>query len=57
MPLDFNLAAEGSIGMCWRDEPHQDSTTLDLLDSLRQAAKTPIRNQQHAEGTTSRDDG
>ncbi|WP_455231904.1 hypothetical protein [Geopseudomonas aromaticivorans] len=29
--------------MCWRDEPHQDSTTLDLLDSLRQAATTPIR--------------
>lgn len=43
VPLDFELAAEGSIGMCWRDEPHQDSSTLDLLDSLRQAATTPIR--------------
>jgi DNA-binding transcriptional LysR family regulator len=49
VPLDFELAAEGSIGMCWRDEPHQDSSTLDLLDSLRLAAKTPIRNQQLAE--------
>lgn len=49
VPLDFDLAAEGSIGMCWRDEPHQDSITLDLLDSLRLAARTPIRNRLHGQ--------
>lgn len=45
-PLDFELDAEGSIGMCWRDEPLQDSSTLELLDCLRQAASTPIRDLQ-----------
>lgn len=49
-PLPFVLDAEGAIGMCWRDEPLQDSTTLDLLDSLRLAAKTPIRNHLSAAG-------
>jgi len=41
--LDFELEAEGSIGMCWRDEAHPDSALLDLLDSLREAARTPIQ--------------
>nr|ABD64506.1 putative Lys-R type transcriptional regulator [Pseudomonas alcaligenes] len=42
-PLDFELDAEGSIGMCWRDEPLQDSSTQELLDCLRQASRVPIR--------------
>lgn len=42
--LDFELDAEGSIGMCWRDEPLQDGSVSDLLDCLRQAATTPIRH-------------
>ncbi|MCY1333546.1 HTH-type transcriptional regulator GbpR [compost metagenome] len=41
--LDFSLEADGLIGMCWRDEQHQDAALLDLLDSLRQAAREPIR--------------
>ncbi|MDH4554090.1 LysR family transcriptional regulator [Pseudomonas sp. BN417] len=41
--LDFELEAEGSIGMCWRDEDHPESAVLDLLDSLREAARSPIR--------------
>mgnify|MGYP003482182420 CR=1 FL=1 len=41
--LDFELEAEGSLGMCWRDESHTESAVLDLLDSLREAAKSPIR--------------
>ncbi|MDT4886583.1 hypothetical protein FQZ97_1229520 [compost metagenome] len=41
--LDFELEAEGSIGMCWRDEAHPESAVLDLLDSLREAARSPIR--------------
>ncbi len=41
--LDFPLEAEGSIGMCWRDEPHIETAVLDLLESLRKAAREPIR--------------
>lgn len=47
-PLDFELDAEGSIGMCWRDEPLQDSATQELLDCLRQASRTPFRRDQNA---------
>ena len=41
--LDFELEAEGSIGMCWRDEPLIEGAVLDLLESLREAARNPIR--------------
>ncbi|KIC79554.1 MULTISPECIES: LysR substrate-binding domain-containing protein [unclassified Pseudomonas] len=44
--LDFELETQGSIGMCWRDEPLMDGSVLDLLDCLRQAANTPIRHLQ-----------
>ncbi|MFJ4056491.1 LysR substrate-binding domain-containing protein [Pseudomonas sp. NPDC089743] len=43
--LDFELEAEGAIGMCWRDESHPDTAVLDLLDSLREAAQHPIRRR------------
>ncbi len=38
VPLDFALGVESSIGMCWRDEPLQEISTLDMLQSLRQVA-------------------
>lgn len=44
--LDFELEAEGSIGMCWRDEEHPDNAVLDLLDCLREAARNPIRRPE-----------
>ncbi|NQD92534.1 LysR family transcriptional regulator [Pseudomonas sp. CrR25] len=40
VPLPFELDATGSLGMCWRDEPHQDSCLSDLLESLRRAASS-----------------
>lgn len=36
--LPFEISAEGSVGMCWRDEPHLDQATMDMLNSLRNAA-------------------
>jgi DNA-binding transcriptional LysR family regulator len=42
-PLDFALGVESSIGMCWRDEPLQEASTLEMLQSLRQAALIPTR--------------
>lgn len=41
--LNFELDAEGSVGMCWRDESHPQSVVLDLLEALRKATKVPIR--------------
>jgi hypothetical protein len=38
VPLDFALEQESSIGICWRDEPLQEASTLEMLQSLRQAA-------------------
>nr|WP_186353286.1 LysR substrate-binding domain-containing protein [Pseudomonas gessardii] len=38
VPLAFELNAQGSLGMCWRDEPHPDPSLPDLLESLRVAA-------------------
>lgn len=40
--LPFEISAEGSVGMCWRDEPHLEQVTLDLLDSLRLVADKPL---------------
>lgn len=36
--LPLEVGAAGSLGMCWRDEPHLGQATLDLLDCLRRAA-------------------
>lgn len=36
--LPLKLGATGSLGMCWRDEPHLAEGTRDLLDCLRRAA-------------------
>ncbi|MGV6477383.1 LysR family transcriptional regulator [Azotobacter vinelandii] len=35
--LPCEIEAAGSLGMCWRDDPHQARATLDLLECLRQA--------------------
>lgn len=40
--LDFPLGVESAIGMCWRDEPLQDASTLEMLKILRQAASTGV---------------
>ncbi|WP_044463609.1 LysR substrate-binding domain-containing protein [Pseudomonas sp. MRSN 12121] len=39
VPLAFELNAIGSLGMCWRDEPHPDPSLPALLTSLRFAAE------------------
>ncbi len=39
VPLDFELNATGSLGMCWRDEPHLDPCLPNLLTSLRYVAE------------------
>lgn len=38
VPLTFELNAVGSLGMCWRDEPHPDPSLPHLLESIRSAA-------------------
>lgn len=37
--LGFSLEVETPIGMCWREQPLQEASTLDLLRSLRESAK------------------
>jgi DNA-binding transcriptional LysR family regulator len=36
--LDFEMEAEGYIGICWRDEPYVDSTVLDFRECLIKAS-------------------
>ncbi len=38
VPLDFELDALGSLGMCWREGTNRDPGLADLLESLRYAA-------------------
>lgn len=40
VPLSFELNAIGSLGMCWRDEPHPDPSLPHLLESIRSAASS-----------------
>ncbi|UTW05898.1 LysR family transcriptional regulator [Pseudomonas benzenivorans] len=50
--LDFELDGEGMLGMCWRDEPHQDPVVDDLLESLREAARLPATGVPQANSDT-----
>jgi len=36
--LDFEMDAEGSIGVCWRDEPYIDNAVLDFRECLLKAS-------------------
>ena len=36
--LDFNMNADGYIGICWRDAPYIDSTVLDFQECLLKAS-------------------
>ena len=37
--LDFEMDAEGSIGVCWRDEPYIDNAVLDFRECLIKASQ------------------
>lgn len=41
--LDFELDAEGCIGMCWRDEPYIDDAVLEFRECLLKAAGQPLQ--------------
>lgn len=41
--LDFELDAEGCIGVCWRDEPYIDNTIVDFRQCLLKAAEQKIQ--------------
>nr|WP_314578098.1 LysR substrate-binding domain-containing protein [uncultured Pseudomonas sp.] len=45
VPLSFELNAIGSLGMCWRDEPHPDPSLPHLLESIRAAAASQSLSQ------------
>ncbi|MBG7075541.1 LysR family transcriptional regulator [Pseudomonas aeruginosa] len=36
--LALEIPGEGAVGMCWRDEPHRDRASEDLLACLREGA-------------------
>ncbi|WP_256578592.1 hypothetical protein [Pseudomonas sp. B28(2017)] len=36
--LNFEMDAEGCIGVCWRDEPYIDNTVVDFRQCLLKAA-------------------
>lgn len=37
--LNFEMEAEGYIGICWRDEPYIDSTVMDFRECLIKASQ------------------
>ncbi|MNN81217.1 hypothetical protein D3C81_1980210 [compost metagenome] len=42
VPLEFELDALGTLGMCWRKGTESDQGIADLLDSLRYASANQI---------------
>ncbi len=43
VPLNFALDVGSHIGMCWRDDPLQEASTLQMLQHLRDAAHADHR--------------
>jgi DNA-binding transcriptional LysR family regulator len=45
--LNFDMDAEGSIGVCWRDEPYIDNAVVDFRECLLKASGQDGQSMNH----------